>query len=198
MEEKFPLNLGFDAKRLFLNKAGLGNYSRWLVKGLINQFPENQYHLYTTNLSDIQKEFAHDKRVDVLVTQGSSRMHLTQDVAETKIAELAEKSNFMEVCYLLLKGELPNKKQYEEFCSKINQAGWPGSINKQVSLYLGPAQLLMARIGLAEDDEKIAGLVSNGLREQGYEVIVASNGIDALHFFEHEKSDKVSKYFKRT
>lgn len=32
---------------------------------------------------------------------------------------LAEKSNFLEVCYLLLYGELPNKKQYEEFDNSI-------------------------------------------------------------------------------
>lgn len=31
------------------------------------------------------------------------------------IEQLAEKSNFLEVCYLLLHGELPNSNQYEEF-----------------------------------------------------------------------------------
>lgn len=35
------------------------------------------------------------------------------------IAELAQKSNFLEVCYLLLNGELPNKTQYGEFCKAI-------------------------------------------------------------------------------
>lgn len=51
------IKIGFDAKRLFLNKSGLGNYSRWLVNGLANQFAENEYHLYTTNVSDVQKDF---------------------------------------------------------------------------------------------------------------------------------------------
>lgn len=37
------------------------------------------------------------------------------------IDQLAMKSNFPEVCYLLMNGELPNKKQYEEFCHAINQ-----------------------------------------------------------------------------
>jgi glycosyltransferase involved in cell wall biosynthesis len=60
MRQNAPLNIAFDAKRLFLNKAGLGNYSRWLVNGLIKQFPENQYHLYTTNVSDFQKEFTNE------------------------------------------------------------------------------------------------------------------------------------------
>ncbi|MGE3771140.1 MAG: citrate/2-methylcitrate synthase, partial [Bdellovibrionales bacterium] len=31
------------------------------------------------------------------------------------IQELAENSNFLEVCYLLLNGELPTKPQYEDF-----------------------------------------------------------------------------------
>src|SRR6201987_2075426 len=31
------------------------------------------------------------------------------------IEELAEKSSFLEVCYLLLNGELPNAKEYAEF-----------------------------------------------------------------------------------
>lgn len=56
-QEQIYLNIGFDAKRLFLNNAGLGNYSRWLVKGLLSQFPENAYHLYTPNVSEKEKEF---------------------------------------------------------------------------------------------------------------------------------------------
>src|SRR5713226_1839140 len=36
-----------------------------------------------------------------------------------KIAELAEQSDFMECCYLLMKGELPNKAQREKFVKDI-------------------------------------------------------------------------------
>lgn len=35
------------------------------------------------------------------------------------IEQLASQSNFLEVCYLLLKGELPNKEQYDQFCNDI-------------------------------------------------------------------------------
>lgn len=35
------------------------------------------------------------------------------------IADLAEKSNYMEVCYLLLNGELPDKKQEAEFVHSV-------------------------------------------------------------------------------
>lgn len=49
MKEK--LNIGFDAKRLFHNKSGLGNYSRWLVKSIAERHPHCNYHLYTPGLS---------------------------------------------------------------------------------------------------------------------------------------------------
>jgi citrate synthase len=37
------------------------------------------------------------------------------------IDQLAEKSNFLEVCYLLLNGELPNRDQFKEFDSAITR-----------------------------------------------------------------------------
>jgi glycosyltransferase involved in cell wall biosynthesis len=40
------MNFGFEAKRVFHNKTGLGNYSRDLVRILSNYFPENNYFLY--------------------------------------------------------------------------------------------------------------------------------------------------------
>jgi len=41
------MKIGYDAKRAFLNFTGLGNYSRWLVSTLAQQYPENEYYLYT-------------------------------------------------------------------------------------------------------------------------------------------------------
>ena len=35
------------------------------------------------------------------------------------IEQLASQSNFLEVCYLLLNGELPTESQYQEFCKEI-------------------------------------------------------------------------------
>lgn len=46
------MRIGFEAKRLFLNDRGLGNYARNLVNGLIKYHPENDYHLYTPKFSD--------------------------------------------------------------------------------------------------------------------------------------------------
>ncbi|MBK8808906.1 MAG: glycosyltransferase [Bacteroidales bacterium] len=41
------LKIGFDAKRLFNNYTGLGNYSRTLVSNLQINFPDNEYFLYS-------------------------------------------------------------------------------------------------------------------------------------------------------
>jgi len=41
----------------------------------------------------------------------------------------------------------------------------------------------MFKIGIAEDDVKIAGLIRSGLEEQGYDVTVSTNGQVALRPF---------------
>ncbi len=45
------LKIGFDAKRLFHNNTGLGNYARTLVKNLHQFYPEHEYHLFTSEIS---------------------------------------------------------------------------------------------------------------------------------------------------
>ena len=57
------MNIGFDAKRFFNNQTGLGNYSRDLVRGLLENCPENHYHLFTPSSQiDLQTKFlkSHD------------------------------------------------------------------------------------------------------------------------------------------
>lgn len=41
------LKIGFDAKRAFQNKTGLGNYSRNVINGMSESFPQNEYVLFT-------------------------------------------------------------------------------------------------------------------------------------------------------
>lgn len=41
------MEIAIDAKRAFINKSGLGNYSRDLIRGLHEYFPENKYYLFT-------------------------------------------------------------------------------------------------------------------------------------------------------
>jgi glycosyltransferase involved in cell wall biosynthesis len=43
-------NLAFDAKRLFNNPTGLGNYARTLLHNLVEYYPEHQYHLYSPSI----------------------------------------------------------------------------------------------------------------------------------------------------
>ena len=41
------MRIGFDAKRAFRNNTGLGNYSRFIINGLIEFYPENKYFLFS-------------------------------------------------------------------------------------------------------------------------------------------------------
>lgn len=52
------MKIGFDAKRLFLNNTGLGNYSRFVVDSLIQYFPDNHYFLYSPKTEN-KKSTAH-------------------------------------------------------------------------------------------------------------------------------------------
>ncbi|WP_339881137.1 glycosyltransferase family 1 protein [uncultured Algoriphagus sp.] len=47
--------IGFDAKRAFKNFTGLGNYSRFILKSLSQNFPNNNYLLFTP---EVRKEAA--------------------------------------------------------------------------------------------------------------------------------------------
>lgn len=40
------MQIGFDAKRAFANRSGLGNYSRYTINALCRYFPEENYFLY--------------------------------------------------------------------------------------------------------------------------------------------------------
>ena len=44
------MRIGFDAKRAFFNHSGLGNYSRFVISSLQNNYPENEYFLYSPKL----------------------------------------------------------------------------------------------------------------------------------------------------
>src|SRR5690606_36680526 len=40
------MNIGYEAKRVFHNRSGLGNYGRDLVRMLSKYYPQNSYYLY--------------------------------------------------------------------------------------------------------------------------------------------------------
>jgi hypothetical protein len=45
--------IGFEAKRLFQNFSGLGNYSRNTINLLVRYYPDNQYILFAPKLSNL-------------------------------------------------------------------------------------------------------------------------------------------------
>ncbi|ANI88122.1 glycosyl transferase family 1 [Arachidicoccus ginsenosidimutans] len=49
------MRIGFDAKRIFHNASGLGNYSRDLIRILSEKYPENHYLLYNPKQGKINR-----------------------------------------------------------------------------------------------------------------------------------------------
>lgn len=47
----YQMNIGFDAKRIFQNFTGLGNYSRTLVENLLKYYPEHHYKLFSSHIN---------------------------------------------------------------------------------------------------------------------------------------------------
>lgn len=45
------MKIGYEAKRVFKNFTGLGNYSRWIVQCFANAYPNNSLFLYTPKIS---------------------------------------------------------------------------------------------------------------------------------------------------
>ena len=49
------MNIGFDAKRAYHNKTGLGHYSRTLIHSLAEFYPDNEYFLFNPRPSSLFK-----------------------------------------------------------------------------------------------------------------------------------------------
>ncbi len=66
------MQIGFEAKRLFLNDRGLGNYARNLLYGLLKYAPNHNYHLFTPQYSDkyINQQYINSKRVTIHTPNG--------------------------------------------------------------------------------------------------------------------------------
>lgn len=78
------------------------------------------------------------------------------------IDQLAVKSNFVEVCYLLLNGELPNPDQYDDFCKTINRHTM---VHEQIRNFF------------------------NGFRRDAHPMAVMVGVVGALSAFYHDKLD---------
>ena len=51
------MRLGFDAKRIFNNNSGLGNYSRFVISALHKLYPQEHYYLYTPSVKGAHAHF---------------------------------------------------------------------------------------------------------------------------------------------
>ena len=60
------MKIGFDAKRAFQNKTGLGNYSRSFIRSLLEKESSNQLYLFTPKISEAGAELTADKRYHVI------------------------------------------------------------------------------------------------------------------------------------
>ena len=86
------MRIGFDAKRAFYNRSGLGNYSRDLILSLMQHYPENEYYLYTPSLKNCISFLPDDKAI--LGIPPSPRGKLGQSFWRSyRMAEKARKDN---------------------------------------------------------------------------------------------------------
>ena len=101
------MNIAFDAKRVFLNYSGLGNYARTLVKSLNKYYPENDYTLFTTQQceDDFQKYVASQNNIIVQEPQSFIDKKLRSRWRSYGITELLNENHID--LYHGLSNELP-------------------------------------------------------------------------------------------
>ncbi|MDA3910397.1 MAG: glycosyltransferase family 1 protein [Bacteroidales bacterium] len=68
------MRIGFDAKRAFYNRSGLGNYSRDTINSLMSYYPEHDYYLYTPKKKD-PISFGLKGSAKIIQPQGISRFY---------------------------------------------------------------------------------------------------------------------------
>ena len=84
------LSIGFDAKRAFVNAAGLGNYSRNTLRALGNVFPNNQYFLFTPKI--VKSRFSLPESSTVIMPNSFWWRALKPFWRRYKISRLAKKA----------------------------------------------------------------------------------------------------------
>jgi glycosyltransferase involved in cell wall biosynthesis len=101
------MNIGFDAKRAFLNQSGLGNYSRTLIQSLSTCFPNNQYSLFTSRKGSSKASFdiGANKNMSIILPETFLNKRITTNWRSYVITELLTK-NKIDV-YHGLSNELP-------------------------------------------------------------------------------------------
>jgi glycosyltransferase involved in cell wall biosynthesis len=99
------MRIGFDAKRFFHNKTGLGNYSRSLVKILSDGYPGNEYLLF--NPKKISKFTLQNYNLNVIEIIPTNFLHKKLRSLWRLIFISNEIKNYNIKIYHGLSGELP-------------------------------------------------------------------------------------------
>lgn len=106
------LKIGFDGKRALMNHSGLGSYSRNLLHGLVSNYPENEYVVYSPSEKAQFRELLDQMTNGHLVYQfpSVSRGKIRQALWRTyKLAEIAQSDKID--LYHGLSHELPSGLQ---------------------------------------------------------------------------------------
>ena len=102
------MRIGFDAKRAFYNRSGLGNYSRDIVRILHQNYPENEYLLYTPSVRN-SIDFAGKKDL-LTISPQNTKFKLQQAYWRSyKLSDQIEKDKLD--IYHGLSNELPKKNK---------------------------------------------------------------------------------------
>lgn len=101
------MKIGFDAKRAFLNTTGLGNYSRDLIRSMVEYYPENEYYLFSPRLKNSDFLIWAKKQTQVsIITPGSLGTRILGSYWRSfKILKCAQKLGLD--IYHGLSGEIP-------------------------------------------------------------------------------------------
>jgi len=86
--------IAFDAKRMFFNSTGLGNYSRTLVSNLSELYPANRYLLYTPHFSFSLEDLT-QARDDAFKPRINTAIRSPKGIWKTKIGGNIWRSMFL-------------------------------------------------------------------------------------------------------
>lgn len=104
------MNIGFDAKRLYHNFTGLGNYSRFVVEALVESFPAENYFLFSPKLRkhpETIRFLEHSKVRNITASAWINQFGLGSYWRSYRIGSLLSKSNIQ--VYHGLSNELPRR-----------------------------------------------------------------------------------------
>lgn len=102
------MRIGFDAKRAFFNRSGLGNYSRNLINGLQKFHPNNNYILFSPTINN-RISLQNEDKLDIISPKKRVDKIFSSFWRSKKIASLYQKHHLD--IYHGLSHELPFSKR---------------------------------------------------------------------------------------